>query len=94
MRVRCWVALILFLVPSVLEGQSRTGASQMQLEQMANRFAPTPLRVGLSSLSPGDRQALVKLIQAARIGILESHRIEVAIGPHEHSQASPVQQIR
>ena len=67
MRVRCWVALILFLVPSVLEAQSRTGASQMQLEQMANRFAPTPLRVGLSSLSPGDRQALVKLIQAARI---------------------------
>ena len=67
MRVRCWIALILFLVPSVLEGQSRTGASQMQLEQMANRFAPTPLRVGLSSLSPGDRQALVKLIQAARI---------------------------
>src|SRR5689334_15786308 len=67
MRVGCWVALILFLVPSVLEAQSRTGASQMQLEQMANRFAPTPLRVGLSSLSPGDRPALVKLIQAARI---------------------------
>jgi hypothetical protein len=38
-----------------------------QLEKMANRFAPTPLRVDISSLSAGDRQALVKLIEAARI---------------------------
>jgi hypothetical protein len=34
---------------------------------MANRFASTPLRVDTSSLSIGDRQALAKLIQAARI---------------------------
>jgi len=34
---------------------------------MANRFASTPLRVDTSSLSLGDRQALAKLIQAARI---------------------------
>jgi hypothetical protein len=34
---------------------------------MASRFAPTPLRVDTSKLSAGDRQALVKLIQAARI---------------------------
>ena len=38
-----------------------------QLENMANRFAPTPLRVDTSRLSSGDRQALVKLIEAARI---------------------------
>src|SRR5580693_1125803 len=38
-----------------------------QLEKMASRFAPTPLRVDTSKLSAGDRQALVKLIQAARI---------------------------
>jgi len=38
-----------------------------QLEKMANRFAPTPLRVDTSRLSTGDRQALVKLIEAARI---------------------------
>ena len=37
------------------------------LNQMAARFAPTPLRVDTSALSSGDRQALVKLIQAARI---------------------------
>jgi hypothetical protein len=38
-----------------------------QLEKMASRFAPTPLRVDTSRLSSGDRQALVKLIEAARI---------------------------
>jgi hypothetical protein len=38
-----------------------------QLNSMAARFAPTPLRVDTSRLSSGDRQALVKLIQAARI---------------------------
>ena len=38
-----------------------------QLQRMAARFAPTPLRVDTSRLSGGDRQALPKLIQAARI---------------------------
>src|SRR5271154_3155877 len=38
-----------------------------QLEKMTGRFAPTPLRVDTSKLSAGDRQALVKLIAAARI---------------------------
>lgn len=38
-----------------------------QLQQMAARFAPTPLKVDTSGLSAGDRKALVKLIQASRI---------------------------
>src|ERR1700674_287585 len=38
-----------------------------QLEKMTSRFAPTPLRVDPSRVSAGDRQALVKLIEAARI---------------------------
>ena len=38
-----------------------------QLTRMAARFAPTPLVVDTSGLSSGDRQALVKLIEAARI---------------------------
>ena len=38
-----------------------------QLERLASRFAPTPLRVDSGKLSPGDRQALIKLIEAARI---------------------------
>jgi len=37
------------------------------LRAMASRFAPTPLNVDVSGLSAGDRKALVKLIQAARI---------------------------
>jgi len=38
-----------------------------QLQKMAERFAPTPLRVDTSALSSGDRQALVKVIEAARL---------------------------
>ena len=38
-----------------------------QLQRMTARFAPTPLRVDTSRLSAGDRQALVKLIAAARV---------------------------
>jgi hypothetical protein len=38
-----------------------------QLEKMTARFAPTTLRVDTAKLSTGDRQALVKLIEAGRI---------------------------
>jgi hypothetical protein len=38
-----------------------------QLKAMSARFAPTPLRVDISTLSAGDQKALVKLISAARI---------------------------
>ena len=38
-----------------------------QLNTMIARFAPTPYRVDISRLSPGDKQALPKLIEAARI---------------------------
>jgi hypothetical protein len=38
-----------------------------QLNRMIARFAPVELKVDLSGLSPGDRQALVKLIEAAQI---------------------------
>src|SRR5580692_2707238 len=38
-----------------------------QLQKMTARFQPTELRVDVSKLSPGDRQALVKLIEAARV---------------------------
>src|SRR5690349_10167506 len=37
-----------------------------QLRQMAARFAPTPLAPDVSHLSPGDKKALAKLIEAAR----------------------------
>jgi Peptidase family M49 len=38
-----------------------------QLNGMIARFAPTPYRVDTSRLSPGDKQALPKLIEAARL---------------------------
>jgi hypothetical protein len=68
MRLRFVTALIFLLALSVAEGQTqRAGANQVDLERMAARFVPTSLRVDVSSLSSGDRQALVKLVQAARI---------------------------
>jgi Peptidase family M49 len=48
--------------------QSKTAIpGAAQLNHMAARFAPTPERVNTDQLSPADRQALVKLIQAARV---------------------------
>jgi hypothetical protein len=38
-----------------------------QLEKMTARFMPTELRADISKLSPGDRQALAKLIEASRV---------------------------
>jgi hypothetical protein len=38
-----------------------------ELKRMAARFAPTSIRVDTSKLSAGDKQALVKLIQASRL---------------------------
>ena len=38
-----------------------------QLQKMTARFAPTELKVDISNLSDGDRKALVKLIEAARL---------------------------
>ncbi|HYA24664.1 MAG TPA: hypothetical protein VEF05_10925 [Terriglobales bacterium] len=38
-----------------------------QLQKMAARFTPTPIRGDTSKLSSGDRQALIKMIQASRI---------------------------
>jgi len=38
-----------------------------QLQQMSARFAPVKLKYDESSLSPGDRKALAKLVEAARV---------------------------
>jgi hypothetical protein len=42
-------------------------ATLPELQQMTARFAPAPLRVDTSTLSAGDRKALVRLIDAARV---------------------------
>jgi Peptidase family M49 len=49
------------------KSHSKSLPGRSQLEKMAARFAPTPLRVDTSELSSGDQQTLVKLLRAARI---------------------------
>src|SRR5215468_8583415 len=67
----CLIFLLLFAASTLIAGNpkgTRSSAPGLaELETMASRLAPTPLRVDISNLSLGDRQALPKLIQAARI---------------------------
>jgi hypothetical protein len=59
------------LIPLVLAfaGSAATAApaSVDELNQMARRFAPVELKADASRLSAGDRQAIVKLIEAAKV---------------------------
>ncbi len=60
------------LLSTAANGQAKKAAaasspSTAELQKMAAQFAPTQMRVNTSALSAGDRQALVKLIEAARI---------------------------
>jgi hypothetical protein len=50
-----------------LTGQAMALPDLSQLEKMTARFAPVEIRVDTSRLSPGDRKALPKLIEAARV---------------------------
>lgn len=64
------VALSVLLLHAVARAQaapSGTYPDVAKLRQMAARFAPTPLEVDVTALDQGDREALVKLIQAARL---------------------------
>jgi hypothetical protein len=62
--------IIVLLITLMAVAQKKTVSSApdaAELNRMAARFAPTPLLVDTSGLSAGDKQALVKLVQAARI---------------------------
>src|SRR5690348_5785988 len=65
MKGAALLALGLFLLP-LLSAQT-TNPYLLELNRMAARFAPTPIRVDTSSLNMGDRQALAKMIEAARV---------------------------
>ncbi len=70
MRLAACLILVLLLGVTSISGKAQKNQALpdlTQLEKMASRFAPTPLRVDTSRLSAGDRQALVKLIEAARV---------------------------
>jgi hypothetical protein len=60
------LAFLLCLFPLLMIAQDNNPAAD-QLNKMAAQFAPTPIKVDTSRLSSGDKQALVKIIQAARI---------------------------
>ncbi len=52
---------------SATEPPAPAAATTAELTQMVERFAPAPLRVDTSKLSSGDKAAIVKLIEAAKI---------------------------
>ncbi len=66
------VVVVIFMVSVIsIAKPHKTPAAPLpalsQLEKMASRFAATPMRVDTTNLSVGDRQALAKLVEAARI---------------------------
>ncbi|MGA8154371.1 MAG: hypothetical protein WB952_25735 [Terriglobales bacterium] len=54
-------------IPAVAQKNTVAPPDAAQLAKMTARFSPTLLRVDTAQLAPGDRQALVKLIEAARV---------------------------
>jgi hypothetical protein len=54
-------------LPASAEVTPNTVPDLEQLDKMAWRFAPAPMKVDVTKLSAGDHKALVKLIAAARI---------------------------
>ena len=70
--MKCLALLSLLMVfASVITSAGEQLATKVpdlaQLQKMTARFAPTELNVDISHLSDGDRKALVKLVEAARI---------------------------
>lgn len=60
-------SLLVFLLASIAAAAAAAPPDAAELAKMAARLAPTPMRVDVSKLSPGDRRAVVKLIEASRI---------------------------
>jgi hypothetical protein len=67
MKMLAVVSAFLLMSTLSLAGPKGVIPDQAQLNKMSARFAPTPIRVDISGLSAGNRQALAKLIEAARI---------------------------
>ena len=69
--MKLFVFALLIVFGSVLASAGEQLATKVpdlaQLQKMTARFVPTELNVDLSSLSDGDRKALVKLVEAARL---------------------------
>ena len=66
----CVLVTFVVSVMTLSNAQPSSGSATpdlAELTRMTARFAPTPIRVDTGRLSQGDREALVKLIEAARI---------------------------
>jgi hypothetical protein len=62
------IALVLTVMATIITSAAQTSTPDAaELKRMAARFAPTEMKVDTSALSAGDQQALVKLIEAARV---------------------------
>src|SRR5579884_1617476 len=61
------IIAILFVSAFAMAQSNPTIPDLTRLKQMAARFAPTPLHVDQSALSSGDKAALAKLIEAAKV---------------------------
>ncbi|HUS19330.1 MAG TPA: hypothetical protein VMZ25_06745 [Terriglobales bacterium] len=65
------IIAVLFTAPLFAQQSTSVESTKLpglaELRKMRSRFAPTELRVSPAQLSAGDRQALAKLIEAARI---------------------------
>src|SRR6185295_9331931 len=71
--MRIFIVLILAMTLFIgnISGMQRRGgkksAGDPELARKISRFAPTVLTANIARLSPGDRKALVKIIEAARL---------------------------
>src|SRR5215472_8706857 len=65
----CWMALLAMGFSSLsLRAQKNSPSPTLdQLQKMSARFAPTQVRVETAALASEDRQALLKLVEAARV---------------------------
>src|SRR5262249_13504880 len=59
--------LLLFVMATIITSAAQNIPNAAELNKMAARFAPTPLIVDTSVLSPAYKQALVKLIQSCQV---------------------------
>src|SRR6266511_5723038 len=62
-----FLSLLLFTISVSQNNQRPKLADQEDLAKKISRFAPTTLTADLSHLSPGDRKALAKIIEAAKL---------------------------
>jgi len=67
--VKALSVLLVLLIGSSLIAQKTpdTSPNAAEIAKMAARFAPTEIKVDISKLSAGDRKALSKLVEAARV---------------------------